>query len=212
MFKKIGLAMQKRQALNAFASGDFESARTLFLRILETEKESPGYGWNAGLASMALKDYEQAEYYLKRELELFGPAGDRLKALGDLYFMTGNRESALKYYDDALEHFDHDKWLVRRLEQCADEAVFADAQESLTLYDKGRVHMADEDIDEAEECFGRAVELDHSNFAAWNELGVCALNFRCNPEKAAESFEKALEFTDLPAVRRNLAEARRQGG
>ncbi len=205
----------KRRALNAFISGDFENAQTLFRRILAFQPDAPGVRHNLALTCIAGGDYDEAEKLLLTELERYGVYYPRLKVLADLYYIRGSRKSAHDFYRRALgqEAPEEERALLaKRIELTADDETFARVTEANRCFAEGNRFMADERWDEAVQVFTRAADLDETNIHALNNAGTIHLNNRNDPAEAIRLFREAMRWSSLPWLAKNLAKAEKAAG
>jgi len=213
MFSTFRRNARRRKAVEAFSRGNYADAKVHFKAILDDEGERAGHLYNLGLCHLALDEYEEAERYLTRELELFGEHYPRLKTLGDLHFMWGKSEDARRWYQRAIDEDAQGDGVTivrHRIAICAEDCAFAAAMDSLQSYRTGVQEMIRKDTEAALTSFSRAVEQDDSNIHAWNNIGVIRLNRKRDDDvsRAIEAFEKALSWQEVPSFRENLERAR----
>lgn len=213
MFETYKRNTRRRKALEAFSRGAYAEAKTHFLAILDDEGERAGHLYNVGLCHLALEEFDSAERYLTRELELFGDHYPRLKTLGDLYFLWGKAEEARRWYERAVAEDpsgEGERIVRRRIELCSEECAFAAAMDSISSYREGVHKMFAKEIADALRLFSTAVEQDSSNIHAWNNIGVICLDRRGEGDvaRAIDAFENALSWQEVPSFRTNLERAR----
>lgn len=204
----------QRRALTAYAGGDFTRAQALFRRVLHARPEMPGIRHNLALTCIALGEYDEAEQLLQIELERYGDYYPRLKVLADLYYIAGRRQEAHDFYRrardcDAPES--ESAMLARRLELTADDRGYQRVVQAHEAFAEGNRLMHEEQWDAAIQQFLRAAELDETNIHAINNAGTIYLNNKHDPQEAAALFRRALQWSQLPWLARNLAQAEQAG-
>lgn len=210
MIGRLKLSLMKRRALTAYSTGDFEKARRLFRRLLETQPETAGMRHNLALSHIALGDYDEAEQLLLTELENYGEYYPRLRVLADLYYAAGEQDRSLEFYRRSLECDapEQDVELIRkRIEITSEPDVFAAVMRAHTAFEKGNKLMAEQRWHEAIEEFVHAAECDETNVHALNNAGTIYLNSLENPAAAVDCFHRALRWSKLPWIVRNLEQA-----
>ncbi|MFQ3619373.1 MAG: tetratricopeptide repeat protein [Spirochaetales bacterium] len=211
LFGFLFLRYWERLALNHFVMGKYEKAEEYFRKIQEVQPNKMGIGHNIGLVCLAQERYEEAEKEFLKELNRYGETYIRLKTLGDLYYLWGRREECYKYYTAALPLCEQEpdrKLLEKRIAYASDAATFTKAMDSYRALKKGNAFMAEKSFESSYQEFERAVALDPYNFQAWNNMGALELNYRKNVAKAVELFQRAVEYTSLPAIHNNLKRAK----
>ncbi|MCX7786584.1 MAG: tetratricopeptide repeat protein [Spirochaetes bacterium] len=210
LFGFLFLRFWERAALNNFVFGRYAKAEEYFRKIRTVQPNKMGIGHNIGLVCLAQERYEEAEAEFLGELERFGETYIRLKTLGDLYYLWGKRAECAKYYQMALPGCEHEadrKLIQKRIEYASDPDTFEKAMKSYQALKRGNAYMAEKRFEAASEEFERAIQLDPYNFQAWNNRGAVELNYRKNPARAVEYFQRAVEYTSLPAIHNNLKRA-----
>jgi tetratricopeptide (TPR) repeat protein len=225
MFGELIARFTERRALNAFTLGDYAKAERLFTALRRREGDTQRVLRNLGLTRMAQGDLDGAEACFLREVEAFGATPDRLKALAEVAYLSGDRDKAARRIREALEAQPGPKGskgsagapgsegpaqglLARRAEICADPAVHARAMAGKKDFARGNERLAAGDEAEALAAFRRAVQADPTDFAALNNIGGLLLNRLDDPEGAIQAFTRAMELADMPMLRINLARAR----
>jgi Flp pilus assembly protein TadD len=210
MFKTLLARLDERRALNAYTLGDYPKAERLFLSMREREGESARVLRNLALTRMAQGDLAGAEAHFAREAELYGPTADRLQALADVAYLSGDRERAARRLADALAHpqCPSRELCARRAAICAEPAAHARAMQGKTDFALGNVLLSTKDVEGALAAFRRAVDADPTDFAALNNIGGILLNQKGDPAGAVRAFSQALALQELPMLKANLALAR----
>lgn len=222
MFGELIARFTERRALNAFTLGDYAKAERLFTALRRREGDTQRVLRNLGLTRMAQGDLDGAEACFLREVEAFGATPDRLKALAEVAYLSGDRGKAARRIREALEAQsgpsgragtagagDPDRGLLaRRAEICADPAAHARAMAGKKDFARGNERLAAVDPAGALAAFRRAVEADPTDFVALNNIGGLLLNRLDDPEGAIQAFTRAMELADMPVLRINLARAR----
>lgn len=210
MFDRLRARLVERRALNAFTVGDYPRAEELFRALQRREGETQRVLRNLGLVRMAQGDLADARRLFEREVELFGPSADRLRALAEVAYLAGDRKTAADRIAAALSEpgcQGSELW-ERRAGICADSQTYAAAMQGKKDFAEGNRRLAAGDTDGALDAFRKAVSADPTDYAALNNIGGILLNSKNDPAAAARIFEQALGLLDLPMVRANLARAR----
>ena len=195
--------------------GNFAAAEKYFRLLAAMEPHSIMALHNMGLIRLAQKDYAGAEDFFREELECYGDSYIRLKTLADVLYLRGKqKEAGVLYARSAAEakaEAKKDLNLIKaRIRICTDPAAFADAQESLAVFEAGNDAQSRDDMNTALACFERSVQLDPTNYLALNNAGTIFLNVLHDKVTAEERFKRALALVDLAPIRRNLNTARSQ--
>ncbi len=202
--------MVQRRALTAYAAGDFEKAQKLFRRIIAARPDAPGVRHNLALTCIALGQYDEAEPLLLTELENYGEYYPRVKVLADLYYISGKRAAAHDYYRRARKLDPPDGEIAvldARIDLTSDDEKYANVTAAHRSFEDGNARMSEERWDQAIAHFRHAAGLDPTNIHALNNAGTIYLNNREEPAEAVAFFRQALEWSQLPWIRRNLAQA-----
>ncbi len=212
MFKDFRKWLYGRLALNYMTAGKPEKAEKWYRRLEIIEPDSISVLHNLGVIYISLKKYKDAEKYLLHEIKLFGESEIRLRVLGDLYYVSGNREKAGRIYGKALSLVQDDtgdkstaKFLRRRIKHCSENVSYQKALEGMKLYEEGLALYSKGDYNEALKSYNRAVRCDNSSYMALNAAGTLLMNNIKDYEQARIFFRKALELADIPLVKNNLA-------
>ena len=201
----------ERLALNNLILNKYEKSEKYFLKIKKKNPHMQGINFNLGIIKFAKKEFLEAEKYFLNEIKLFGETYERLKSVADLYYVWGQREKCNTNYKKALRLCESKKdkqFIKERLLNSSDSKSFKKVKESNFLFEEGCHLMNDERFDEAKKSFFSSIELDKTNFIALNNLGSIFLNHDKDYLSAADSFEKALEYSDLPILKNNLSLAK----
>ncbi len=197
----------RRFALNSLISGDYEKAEKYFRKIHRYNPNEPGFDYNLGLVKLAQFKYEDAESYFKNDISLYGESYERLRVMGDLYYVWGKREEAASWYEKALQECKNeiDKSLIKaRLHNCSKIESFNNVVLSYRYYNEGNKLLESKEDEEALNLFSKAVELDNTNFQALNNKGSILMNYSRDYKKAEECFLKASRISNLPSIQKNL--------
>lgn len=211
MFQQFRYRRVERRAFNALAEQRYAEALEAFNELMKLRPDQHGLRHNVGLCHVGLRQYATAEKCFLRELETFGEHNPRLRALSDLYYMWGKRESAATFYRRVLAENPEgdDAPLARlRIEICADPARFARVDEAQTAFEQGNEHAAAGRAVEAIEAYKRSIEADPSQILAYNNIGSVTLNKLNDPDAAMQWFERAAALQKMPLVMANMQRAR----
>jgi tetratricopeptide (TPR) repeat protein len=121
-----------------------------------------------------------ARVVFREELEQYDDSYPRLKSLADVLYLRGNQKEAGDLYarSAAEPEVTNDLNLIEaRIWICADSAAFADARESLSVFEKETTHSPEvARTNTALACFERSAQLDPTNYLALNNAGTILLN------------------------------------
>ena len=73
------------------------------------------------------------------------------------------------------------------------------------MFGNGSALLNEGKKEDALACFIEAAESDRTNYMALNAAGTVLLNFHNDYSAALEYFNRALEVSDMPLIRGNLA-------
>lgn len=210
MIQRLRIAHLERKGFNALSSGDYQVAVQAFTQILEREPSRRGTRHNLGLAYLGGEEFEKAEACFLKDLEMLGEYFPRIKVLGDLYYIWGNREQAHRWYKRAYEEKEAiqvENLLRARIEQTESADRFEKARTADGAYRKGVEALMRDAHEEALTHFRRATELNPTHTLAWNNAGSILLNNLGAPEEARKAFEAGLQMEPLPLLQMNLQKA-----
>jgi Tfp pilus assembly protein PilF len=210
MLKTLISRFTERRALNAYTVGDYAKAEQLFSALRAREGETQRVLRNLGLIRMAQGDLAAAEAYFAREVEAFGPAPDRLQALADVAYLSGDRVKARQRMQEALADpgCTARELFQQRADICADAAAHARAMRGKQEFAQANALLAAKEVDKALALFRRALAADPTDFIALNNIGGILLNQKDDPAGAAKAFSQALAMQKLPVLKINLDRAK----
>ncbi len=192
-------------------SGNYDKAEKYFLRIHRYKPSISGFEYNLGLIKLAQSKYDEAELFLKKDISLYGESYNRLRVIGDLYYIWGRREDASVSYKKAFSECESDvdrNILNIRIQKCSSENAFDKVRKSHMLYKKGNHLLKSGKNTEALKAFSDAVEQDGTHFQALNNKGTVLMNTFHKYAEALKCFEQASKLTNLPAIHGNVLKAR----
>ncbi len=210
MFQLL-IPVWQRFALNSMVSGDYDKAEKYFLRIHRYKPLLSGFEYNLGLIKLAQNKYEEAELFLKKDISLYGESYNRLRVMGDLYYIWGKRELASMLYKKAFAvcEGEFDKNILNiRIQKCSSEKAFDKVKKGHILYKEGNYLLKSGKNAEALKAFSDAVEQDGTHFQALNNKGTILMNTFHKYKEALECFEQASKLTNLPVIHSNVLKAR----
>ncbi len=210
VFDSIRLAWWKRHALNAFVTGHYDIALKYFGEIKNRWRDFPGIDYNLGLTTLALGHFHDAEEHLLKARET-DPSYPVLRALGDIYYLSGNSESAIEIYKQAKKDAPGKKdtnVLEKRLATCRDPRSYEKAMAGWKAFDQAIDLEKKGKQDEAAGYYSLAIEADETNFVAANNLGGYYMNRQSDYARALSCFLKADALADHPVVKTNIAKLR----
>ncbi|MFH1374434.1 MAG: tetratricopeptide repeat protein [bacterium] len=170
---------------------DYEEAERCFLKQLELDEKS--HQTLLGLADLSFlrKNYDRADQYYRRALEINPTDGIILSRYGNFLGETGQNDRAVEMLEKA--------------------AVSADSGEK-AQHSLAQVYFQQGRFEEAADMYRKLLETERDNGELLNDLGNCWFKTGNWPE-AIETYLQALEAPSVPpVVYRNLGLARvRQG-
>lgn len=202
----------ERMALNYMTAGNSEKAEKWYRKLEAIEPENLVVLHNLGAICISLKKFSEAEMYIKREIEIYGESGVRLRILGDLYYIRGEMDKAGKVYGKALNFFREGgiegctkNFFKERIRICKDKSLSARAIESGIFLEEGPSLLSSGLFQDALDLFFKAAEYDKSNYMAFNSAGTVLLHHIKDYNRARDCFRKALELADIYVIKNNLA-------
>jgi tetratricopeptide (TPR) repeat protein len=201
----------RRLALNYMTAGKPGKAERWYKKLERFEPDTLEVLHNLGVIYIALNKHTEAEKYLLKEIDLYGESEIRNRVLGDLYYVSGNREMAGQFYGRALNLLQNgskdkstERFLRRRVKHCSEELSYEKVLKGMKHYEEGAACYARGDYDEALYSYNKAVKCDNSSYLAMNAAGTLLMNNIKDYEQARQFFRKALELADIPLVKHNL--------
>lgn len=186
-------------------------AERWYKKLEKFEPDSLEVLHNLGVIYIALNRHSEAEKYLLKEIDLYGESEIRDRVLGDLYYVSGNRDMAGRFYGKALTLLQNgsrdkstERFLRRRIKHCSEHLSYEKAMEGMKHYEDGAALYAKGDYDEALHSYNKAVRCDNSSYLAMNAAGTLLMNNIKDYEQARNFFRKALDLADIPLVKHNL--------
>lgn len=202
----------RRIALNYMTEGKPEKAVRWYKKVEKIVPDSLEVLHNLGVLNLSLKNFTEAEKYLMKEINIYGESEIRCRIAGDLYYISGNRDKAGRYYGKALSLLQDEsgdkstaKFLRRRIKQCGERTSYEKALEGMRHYEEGLALYSKGEYMEALNSYNKAVQHDNTSFMALNAAGTLLMNNIKDYEQARSFFRKALDLADMPLIRQNLA-------
>jgi eukaryotic-like serine/threonine-protein kinase len=167
----------ERLALVYFRWGRFEEAATYWGKVVEMVPDHEHASSNLGAALFHLDRFEDAIAAYRRSLEVH-PQASAYTGLGTVLFFTGQNESALEMFEQAvtLRPADPRAW-----------GNLGDAQR----WTPGRELQSARSLERAEDLLRQQVASSHDDADAWSQLAK-VLAKRGRPAEAREAIERAL--------------------
>jgi predicted TPR repeat methyltransferase len=159
------------QAIEAYKSGQTESAQSLFLKILNSDSANPDALYFMSMIDHSAGRTEVAEHRARDLLQQKPADGKALNLLGTLLMGQGKTDEALQHFEKGIRHSDSDPVLRVNAAIC-----------HIGL---GQPAAA---IDECK----KAIDLNPDYVNAWNILGNAYMAAN-DMEQAADSFRTALD-------------------
>jgi len=218
IINKFLIQTYERVAFQSYTLGRFAKADKYFRKIIALDPNRDGINYNLGMVNFAMENYPEALKYVMIEHRHAGDRYEITRALSDIYWHMKDRENAYRYFKLSKEKAlsDIDKNLMeRKMGICASDKSFVEALAAAKTFAEADKLMAEKMYDKAEELYLQGVEKDPSNFLAYNNLGVIAMNIRMNYANAEKYFQAAYEICNLKMVEdnmENLLKLRRKTG
>ncbi|MCM8802171.1 MAG: tetratricopeptide repeat protein, partial [Candidatus Omnitrophica bacterium] len=176
---------------------------------------------NYGVMLMMNGKYKEALSEFKKLEKVISNREELSKAtigIGKCYFMLGNYEESMKYYNKTIEldplNFDALTSLALIYERRGDiekslnyllKAYKINPYSSPTLYLIGKIYFDKKQYDIAERIFIKAIEIEPEEGIYWNKLGMIYYN-KSEFDKSLYCFENAYKFNNKDlAIILNLA-------
>ena len=145
-----------------------------FQKGLELNPKDPQLWHYCGLAFLIREEYDKAETYLKKAIDLDPALSDARNHLG-VTFLAENRPSeALEQFDKALEDPDF-------------------TQTGMAFFNRGKALLLLDQPQSAVEAFERSIERNPADIRAYLELAELHLKQK-DPRKSAFAARRAIEF------------------
>lgn len=212
MLDSVRKWLYERMALNNMTEGIAGKAEYWYKKLEVITPDSLPVLHNLGIIYISLKKFTEAEKYLTREIILYGGSEIRYRVLGDLFYLSGEREKAVDSYKKALDllgitdsNRSGELFLRRRIRQCREKSSYAKAMDGMKYYEEGVIQHSKGNFTKALELYNKALENDNSSFLSMNAAGTLLLNNLNDYKSAKNFFMKALELSDMPLIRSNLA-------
>ena len=160
------------KAMNLFREKKYKESIDAFHSVLETEPDNADVYNNLGVAYSCVADFEHAELYLTKALELDPQLAQAYINLSDLYYKSGNLPSAI----GTLQRGSYE------------------LQDNLTIaHLLARVYIDDQRWDDAIDELDRVLEGEPENYDAYYDLGHVYFELG-DYEAAISNFETVTEY------------------
>ena len=203
---RIRLFFWTRFAFNALVSEDFERAGSYFEKIRNRCPDRMGTRYNLGLACLGMERFEEAEGAFSGEIRRFGESPERVRALGDLYYIWGKGEQAHACYRK-VTGMQPSPLLEERVALLEREDGPERIRKAHSTFKEGVEAMKGGHGERAIREFRKTVDFDPTHFQALNNLGTLFLD-KGEAAAAVGWFEAALALAEMRPVRENLLRAR----
>ena len=208
--KRLLKKIYERVAFNALGVQNYHKASYYFKKIVDTNPKARGVHYNYAVSLIGSRQYALAEKHLLNELNMSGERYEILKTLGELYYTNNNSSKAIEFLKKAIEHCVDEKEaaLIRKKISVADDSQqYSNMLKANSMFEKASNHLDNMQWHEARALFKQALDYDKDNPLIYNNLGVISLNHEKKYAKAKSYFQKALVYSDLPIIKRNLNKA-----
>ena len=194
--KRLLKKIYERVAFNALGVQNYHKASYYFKKIVDTNPKARGVHYNYAVSLIGSRQYALAEKHLLNELNMSGERYEILKAI--------------EFLKKAIEHCVDEKEaaLIRKKISVADDSQqYSNMLKANSMFEKASNHLDNMQWHEARALFKQALDYDKDNPLIYNNLGVISLNHEKKYAKAKSYFQKALVYSDLPIIKRNLNKA-----
>jgi len=209
--KKIIKKFYEHNAYNALASEDYEKSGQYFKKILNLFPFEKGANYNYAVSLIGAGKYNKAEIFLRKELDISGEKFEILRALGDVYYLNDKRLKARSFIKMAIKRCPEPKEMTalkKKLGITSDKKKYKLMLKGYSLYEKGTLFLQNNEWHKAQALFLEAADYDRYNPFIYNNLGVISMMYKKNYTEAKKYFDKALEHTDLLAIKNNYQKAK----
>lgn len=201
----------QRRMLNAMVQASWDEAERYAQKLAGRSGLSMGLQYNLALIALGGGRTHDAYDLAERALLRYGESLRLCRLLGDISYLEGERDQALSWYTLALDGDPVEKerhLITTRLNILGDEGRYRLAHEVRDLLHQAN-SMMEEHPDEAKQLYLEVVDKDPTQVEALNNLGVLALEYDKDANRAIEWFTAVLSFVDHHGAGRNLAKARK---
>jgi Flp pilus assembly protein TadD len=196
-----------RLALNSLTSGDYCTAEKYFRKTMSINPKKEGINYNCAVAMIGTKKFDEAEFFLQREIEISGEHYNILRTISELYYNSGQREKALHYLKKTLEKCpdkDESGLIKNKIKNSSDEKIYNKCLQAMEFFEKGTAFLKNEEWEKARSEFIKALNFDKTNPFIYNNLGYICMMKEKKYFEARELFRKALRLSKLPVIKQNL--------
>lgn len=207
ILNKFLVSTYERVAFKSYTLSKFAKADKFFRKILAIEPDRVGTCYNLGMVNFNMGNYDEAEKYVARERARIGDTYEVCRALADIYWSKKDKESAHRFFKLAKVQASSDKeknLMTKKMGLCASDKSFTDALSAVKVFEEADYYMSEKKYDEAEKLYLDGLEKDPSNFLAWNNLGVIAMNIRMKYDDAEKYFRTGDDMIDFKMIDDNL--------
>lgn len=218
----MDLAKTLDNAIGEHKQGNFDTAKTLYLKVLENEPEHPDANHLLGLIELEMDNHNEAKNRLEYAVKLKPDQAEFYNSLGHFYLATHNTESEL---NRAIEFFEKSRNLNPTLESSIYNLAQAsekksDFTEAINLYkiiiennpnhidalnNLGALHAKLKDFKKAKHYFELVLYINKDNKYAHNNIGNLYFEFGKYKE-ALVKFTEALSIdNDFLTAKVNIA-------
>ena len=194
-FKHFTDALDAYHQYSLTGSKDYlEMARAECLKAADSEKSYEKLIellYNVGMAYADLRELYKGEELLLKAISI-NPKDYVLFGLGYLYVIQDQNQTALEYFDNALEYLEKNRGID------LDKAEINRKKSIIWSY-KGLALNNLKRLDEALEACEKAIELEPKNAGAWSSKGV-ALDNLGKSDDSIQVYEKAAELEQKSAA------------
>ena len=159
-----------KEAFESHKQGNLEQAKSLYLELLQEEKNN-AEAWDLlGILHYQAKDYLEAELCIKKAIEL-NPRLYYIENLARLYLDKGDFKLAIALYEDLVKH----------------------NQTYENFFNLAMSYKGNHDWEKAKVTYHKSLEINPNGYESYFNLAYLALNEN-NPNLAIECYQNALKI------------------
>lgn len=159
-----------------YLNKNYNTARTLYLDLLTSDRENPDYIGKLGLIEFQKENYIEASFQLEKAVRLNPLEKTYYGPLGEAFDQASNLQKALENYKVAIDYYEQQIQQIKN--RSAANLTLQDATQQLMVYQNkiGKVYEKLGQFDLAISAYKRVVSHDANNAAAQYGLGISSLS------------------------------------
>lgn len=201
----------QRRMLNAMVQHRWTEAEHHTRKLMHHSGPSMGLEYNLALIALGQKREQQAYDQLVETVARYGESLRLCRLLGDISYLRGDGQSAVRWYAAAKEDDPPSKELALinlRLQLLEDPLRFEKALGAYKMLDQAN-SLSEENPKKAVELYQLCIDADSTCVEAANGLGCLLLDHFQDAAGAVSAFTHVLSLVDNPGAAKNLARAKK---